>query len=119
MYMISDNVSIRELIRKDIMLSGNIKSKLVKAGYFTLDSIQNFAKNSNNCIYQINNDICIGINDKIDNAFNFMNDYLFCIKNDILNSGIIDINEYEFMVNHPSLFCNLENFGNNNIIIRI
>lgn len=118
MYMISNDVSIREQIRKDILFSGSIKSKLLKAGYFTLQSIKDFAKDSNN-IYQVNNDVCVDMNLSKANPLEFIHNYIFCIKNELLNSGILTEDEYEFMHNHPSLFCNLENFGNNNIIIRI
>lgn len=122
MYIISDNVAIREQLRQNILVSGDIKIRLLKAGYLTLESIQNFISSTNklNSTYQLNNDVYILFNSSMGiQPLSLMTEYFYYIHEDIVKNGLITESEYEFINTHLPLFCNIERFGNNDIILKV
>ena len=87
MYIISDNVAIREQLRQNILVSGDIKIRLLKAGYLTLESIQNFISSTNklNSTYQLNNDVYILFNSSMGiQPLSLMTEYFYYIHEDIV-----------------------------------
>lgn len=122
MYIISDNVAIREQLRQNILVSGDLKIRLLKAGYLTLESMQNFISSTNklNSTYQLNNDVYILFNSSMGiQPLSLMTEYFYYIHEDIIRNGLITESEYEFINTHLPLFCNIERFSNNDIILKV